>query len=234
MDFERRLYDTEDFLERQLGSRATRELAKRKVQRGMREVGRRVRRAAIVFVLLVLALIVADVAGASIGFVTWLIALPTLFLVALLTLTMSTRKRAEPAVLGSGSAQPLDRLASSTEDWLLERCRDLPRPALPALDSILYNLREVQPCLTELPETSHLHGETQRLVGQHLPRLVNSYLALPHEARAPGSENELRIAESLDLVAQELHLLCGKVGEERSSGFEINRRFIESRYGDER
>ncbi len=234
MDFERRLYETEDFLERQLGSRATRELAKRKVKRGMQEVGRRIRRAAFAFVLLLLALIVADVAGASINLVTWIVAIPTLFLVALLTLTMPTRQRAEPVASGAGTGQRLDRLASNTEDWLLERCRDLPRPALPALDSILYNLREMQPCLADLPETSHLHGETERLMGQHLPRLVDSYLALPHEARAPGSENDLRIAQSLDLVAQELHQLCHRVGEERSSGFEINRRFIESRYGDER
>ena len=233
MDFDRALYDTEDFLERQLGSGATRELTKRKLRRGVREAGRRIRRGGMLFLLLVFALIAADVAGASIGFFTWLVALAAAFFAALFSMLWPTRGERRSA-RAPGTAEPLDRLAGTREEWLLERCAELPRPALPAVDSILYNLREMQPCLAGLSPNSRLHGETQRLVGEHLPRLVDSYLAIPFEARVPGSENDLRIAQSLDLVAQELHRLCVDVTKERSDGFEVNRRFIESRYGDER
>jgi hypothetical protein len=233
MDLDRALYDTEDFLERQLGSGASRQLAKRKLQRGVREAGRRFRRAGLIFLLLLFALIIADVAGASVGFFTWVFALAGMAMAALFSMLWPTRASRRSTV-PAGAAESLDQLAGAREEWLLERCRELPRPALPAVDSILYNLREMQPCLAHVTPNSRLHGETQRLVGEHLPRLVESYLAIPYEARAPGSQNDLRIAESLDLVAQELHRLCVDVTRERSDGFEVNRRFIESRYGDER
>ena len=66
---------------------------------------------------------------------------------------------------------------------------------------------ELQPHLGELDPASTLAGDARRLIGQHLPRLVDSYLELPASARAPGSESSQRFTESLDIVAGELDSL---------------------------
>jgi hypothetical protein len=84
--------------------------------------------------------------------------------------------------------------------------------------------------LAGVPQASPLHGEVRRLVGGHLPRLVDSYLALPPEERDPRSENSRRLSESLDVVAGELTRLCGEIDGCRSADFEIEHRFIETRY----
>lgn len=231
-DLERTLVDTEDFLLRQLGSRTAREASARKLKRGAAEAFRRVRRAGLIFVVLVLALIAASAFGAGIGFFTWLVALPVIFLAAALSMTFPTRAARPPqAPTPEAVAQiPLPILAGKCETWLLDRCDELPRAALPAADLIVGRLRHLQPALADVPAASPLHGEVRRLVGGHLPRLVDSYLALPPQARDPRSENSRRLAESLDAVAEEMSRLCGEIDGCRATSFEIEHRFIESRY----
>lgn len=233
-DLERRLHGTEDFLRRQIGSRAAREASARKLKRGAAEAFRRARRAALIFVALILALVVVDIAGASIGFFTWIAALAAILIMSLLSLTMATRAgRPKPAVAPTQDAVakvPLPMLAGRCEAWLLDRCEELPHTALPSADLILARLQRMQPALEALPEASPLTADVRRLVGGHLPNLVDSYLALPPESRGRGSENDKRISESLTVVADELTRLCSEIDGCREASFEIEHRFIESRY----
>ena len=75
-----------------------------------------------------------------------------------------------------------------------------------------------------------LAGDARRLICRHLPKLIDSYLALPPSARAPGSDSSRRFAESLDIVAQEFDHLLDQCCRDRHLSFETQRRFIESRY----
>lgn len=226
-DIERALYETEDFLARQLGSRAAREASKRKVKRGMAEIVRRVRRAALVVLVLMAALIGASIVT-PIGLFTWLLAIPTVFLAALITLFWPSRRKPVDLQQGALAAMPLDQLAERTETWLLDRCEGLPRPALPAADFLLGRLRELQPELARLDPAAPVAGETRRLIGQHLPRLVDTYLELPPHDQS--GENGRRLAESLDTVAEELERLSDDICRERGLRFETQTRFIEIRY----
>jgi hypothetical protein len=231
-DFERALGETEDFLFRQLSSRAAREAQKRKVQRCINEVFRRIRRSAIVLLLLLTALVTYSIFVGGIDILTWFIALPTVFLASVIALFWPSSRR--QLQFEQREAEPqLGTLAGRTEEWLLERCRELPRAALPAVDRIISRLGEMRPDLSALSPDTPVGGETQRLIGQHLPRLVDTYLALPHGSRDARSENSLRLAESLDIVAEELGRLSSEVHRDRSLHFETQRRFIETRYKDE-
>ncbi len=232
-DLERNLAETEDFLARQLSSRAAREAQKRKVQRGIGEVLRRMRRSALLTLLMLTALIAYSIVVEPISLLTWLVALPTVFLAAMVALFWPSRRRAQPAPEAGHMPARLDDLARESEEWLLERCRDLPRAALPSVDRILSRLNDLQPALERLPPDSPLAGETHRLIGQHLPRLVDTYLALPPASRDPRLENSHRLAESLDIVADELDRLCSEIGRDCSLSFETQRRFIETRYRDQ-
>lgn len=231
-ELERALVETEDFLMRQLGSSAARQASTRKLKRGAAEIFRRVRRAGLVFVLLLLVLVAWSIAVAPIGFLTWLVALPAVFLAALFSMTFPTRggRRREAPTPDAVARIPLPVLAGHCEQWLLDRCEELPRAALPSADMILVKLQHLQPALDGLPENSPLHGEVRRLVSGHLPRLVDSYLALPPEARGPSSENSRRIADGLETVAGELARLCSEIDGCRAASFEIEHRFIETRY----
>jgi hypothetical protein len=231
-DFERALGETEDFLHRQLSSRAAREAQKRKVQRGINEVFRRVRRSALVMLLLLSALIAYSIFVGGIDILTWFIALPTVFLASVVALFWPSSRR-QPRFEQREAAPQLAMLAGSTEEWLLERCRELPRAALPAIDTILARLAEMRPDLSALSPDTPVGGETRRLIGQHLPRLVDTYLALPPRSRDARSENSRRFTESLDIVAEELGRLSSEVHRDRTLDFETHRRFIETRYKDE-
>lgn len=233
-DLERALVDTEDFLIRQLGSSTAREAGVRKLKRGAAEIFRRMRRAGLVFLILLFVLIAASVFG-SVGFLTWLIALPAIMLAAMLSMTFPTwAGRAPQAPSHRDVARvPLPTLAERCDRWLLDRCDELPRAALPAADLIVERLRSLAPGLADIPEGSPLQGEVRRLVGGHLPRLVDSYIALAPEARGPRSENSLRLTESLAAVAEELTRLCGEVDGCREASFAVEHRFIESRYRDD-
>jgi hypothetical protein len=66
-----------------------------------------------------------------------------------------------------------------------------------------------------------------------LPGLVDTYLALPPSERGLRDENSRRLSESLGIVADELDHLCERIGDERRTGFETERRFIETRYRDD-
>ena len=233
-DPERALVEIEDFLTRQLGTRAGREANLRRVKRGAAEAFGRARRAGLIFVGLVFALILASIFGASVGFFTWVVALPVFFLAALISLSFPTRgsRVVAPAIPREEALQrmPLDALADRCGQYFADRCAELPRAALRAADQILARLSQLQPHLVDLPANEPIAGEARRLIGGHLPRLIDSYLALPLNERGAASENSRRIAESLDIVADELAEICRNLDECRATSFATEHRFIETRY----
>ena len=232
-ELERLLYETEDFLRRTLGTSEQRAAKKRKAQRAWEEFGRRLRRAGIILAGLLVVLIGASIALGGIGFFTWLVALPTMFLIALLSMSWPSRRKEVASDRQGAPEIPLAELAARAEDGLLERCRELPGRAQGAADAILARLAELQSHLAGLDPQSVLAGDARRLIGQHLPRLVDSYLELPSSARAPGSESSQRVTESLSIVANELDSLLDTCCRDRHMTFDTQRRFIETRYKDD-
>jgi len=228
-ELERVLYETEDFLRRNLASRSAREAQKRRAQRKLQEFLRRLRRAGLIFVGLLIAMVAYSAIVAPIGFLTWVVAIPTIFLLAFMSLFFG-KSRTEEHV--SPPAQParLEELAVRVEDGLVDRRRELPGRALPAADAIVSRLNEIQPHLASLDQGSTLAGDARRLIGQHLPRLIDTYLDLPPSARAPGSESSERLTESLGIVAQELDHLLEQCCRDRHLSFDTQNRFIETRY----
>jgi len=234
-DLQRVLVDTEDYLRRQVGTSMRRSRTGHRIKRGVGEAMRRVRRAALIFVLLIFALILFGAAVSPLGW-AWLIALPASFIASLISLMWPTRgARAAPSpdvAAEKVATMQLPELAGRCEQWLLDRTDELPRAALDSADTILARLNALQPAVATLPEGAPVAGEIRRLVGGHLPRLIDSYIALPPEARDPASENSRRVVESLGIVADELTRLCEDLDGCRSAQFETEHRFIETRYRD--
>lgn len=235
-ELERVLYETEDFLRRAIGSPSLRAAKKRRFQRKLEEFGRRARRSAFVLIGLVALLLAVSIFMGGIGFFAWLVAIPTIGFLAMLLMFQPTRHHRRLRGDAPGGEAPPDLpladLALRAEEGLLDRCDALPGRALPAADAIAARLRELQPHLATLDPADPLAGDARRLIGQHLPRLVDSYLQLPHDARAPGSESSRRVAESLDIVAAELGNLRDACCRDSQADFDTQSRFIETRYKD--
>jgi len=232
-ELERVLYETEDFLRRAIGSSTAREARKRRARRKFQEALRRMKRAAFILAGLLAALVAVGILIGGIGFLTWLTAIPTVFLIALLSLFWGGGgPRAEAVSEAAGQALPLTEVARRAEESLLDRYDALPGRALPAADKVIARLAELQPCLAELDPVSMLAGDARRLLGQHLPRLVACYLDLPPSARAAAAESTQRFTDSLDIVAGELDHLIEQTSCERRMSFDTQRRFIETRYRD--
>lgn len=230
-ELERVLYETEDFLRRAIGSPTRRAAKKRRFQRKLEELGRRGRRSAFVFAGLMAVLLAASLYAPGL-FLAWLFIVPVILLLSLVLMLQPTRQARRLETEGRSSPQtlPLPDLAVRAEEGLLERCDELPGRALPAADRIMANLREIQPHLHELKADEPLAGDLRRLVGQHLPQLVDSYLALPDQSRASNAESSRRFVESLDIVAGELDHLLEACCRDRQSDFDTHSRFIETRY----
>ncbi len=234
-EIERVLYQAEDFLRRNLlRPKSAREAQKRRARRKFEEVLRRLRRAGFILAGLLAALVLASI-FTQIGLLTWIFALPTIFLVAFLSLFWPTRRAAAPASgRAAAAAIPLHDMSVRVEEGLVDRLDQLPTRALPAADTIVARLAELRPHLADLEPHSVAAGEARRLICDHLPRLIDSYLDLPPTLRAPNAESSLRFGESLDLVAEELDHLLETCCRDRQLSFDTQHRFIESRYREHR
>lgn len=232
-ELERILYETEDFFRRAIGSPGLRAARKRRAERRWEEYGRRAKRSGYVFVGLLAALLAFSIFVRAIGFFTFGAAAGTALLFAILLMFQPTRawqRRQVEDAAGGPRALPLDELIVRAEEGLLDRCDELPGHALGSADRIMAGLRELHPNVEGLAPDSPLAGDARRLVGQHLPQLVDAYLQLPESQRAPRSESSRRLAESLEIVAGELDHLVSQATRERQSDFDTHSRFIETRY----
>ena len=232
-ELERVLVETEDFLLKTLRSSTARQAKKRRFQKAVNEALRRVRRAAVVFVALLAGLVLWSLFVSPIGFLTWLIAILTAFLVAGITLLYPSRRKPEPSLGDAPATAKLEELAIRAADGLIDRCDEFPGRALPAAEAIVARLQELAPNLGRLDPVGPEAGDARRLICQHLPRLVDSYLGLPARERAPGSESSNRFTESLGIVAGELDHLLEQCCRDRQLSFDTQHRFIESRYKEE-
>jgi len=231
-ELERVLYETEDFLRRAIGSPTRRAAKRRRAQRRWEEFGRRAQRSGLVVAALMLVLLGVSLFKPALFF-AWLFAVPVILFIGIVLMFQPTRhaRRMEAEARLTPNTLPLPELVVRAEEGLLDRCDELPGRALPAADRIMAGLREIQPHLHTLgPRDEALAGEVRRLVGQHLPQLVDSYLALPDQSRTAGAESSRRFTESLDIVAGELEHLLGQCCRDRQSDFDTHSRFIESRY----
>lgn len=217
----------DEYLRLHLKSKAVREAEKRRADRQSREAARRVKRAALA----------AGASGAGIGGYGLLVAPlagPALvaagggaLLLAVAALSLPTRRRVAD---GDFSRAELAALPGDAEDWLLGRRDGLPAGCRGLLDRIFRRLGDLQPHLASLAPHSASAWEARRLLGDHLPRLILAYEAIPPSGRKQDPAVEARLARGLATIADALDELCGEICRDPLMTFETQGRFIETRY----
>lgn len=228
-DIETALRRAEDVLQRYGGSREAIAAQRRRVGRAAGELGRRATRAVGAMSLTGVGLAGVGIAATGIAAIDLLIAgafaLPAIGAGVML---LPTRRAIAPAKMAQA---PLARLAPEAEDWLVRRRPDLPRAACGPADAIVTRLHELAPQLAQLKDGDPEAGEARRLIGQHLPRLLDAWAAVPLSARAGDAEAQL--AGGLKLVAEELGRLTSGLAKAKLDDLAVEGRFLEARYRDD-
>jgi len=184
----------------------------------------------------ILALAIATIAfGLVVGPIGW----NGLFVVALLTLGILIAFSlwpAEPSHVVYSDDLPTASLVRRLEGVLVRERRALPAPAARRVDAISAQLPLLESRLGEVDALDPLAQDARRLMGKHLPELIERYERIPaayrHQPDGEGMTADQRLVSSLDAAKEALDDIGARLAQGDRQAFETQGRFIESRYRD--
>lgn len=132
---------------------------------------------------------------------------------------------------------PPAELPAITEAFLDRQRKQLPRLAAPQLDGIAVQLAALEKQLARVPADHPVAQDVGRLLGSHLPELVDRYTRIPplqrtglveHDGRTP----EATVVDGLKAVESELARASAALAEADRDGLRVQGKFLEARYGE--
>jgi hypothetical protein len=211
---------------------AARAAYKRNLGRTARNVGKRIGG----FLAVVAALVVATIAfGLVVGPIGW----TGLFLVSfaiLAALVLFAVWPSEPAQVAYSDELPTAAVVRQLDSLLVRERAALPAPAARRVDAISATLPLLESRLAEIDALDPLAQDARRLMGKHLPELIERYERVPaahrHQRDGEGKTVDERLVASLDAAREALDDIGTRLSESDRRAFETQGRFIESRYKD--
>lgn len=129
---------------------------------------------------------------------------------------------------------PNRQVVQTFDSFLSRRRAALPASAAQRLDAISAQLPLLESRLGEADMLDPLAQDARRLMGRHVPELIERYERVPpayrHERDGEGLTVDERLTASLDAAREALGDLGRKLAREDMDAFETQGRFIESRY----
>ena len=131
---------------------------------------------------------------------------------------------------------PTRQLIRQADSFLSRRRAALPAPAARRVDAINAQLPLLESRLGEADMLDPLAQDARRLLGKHLPELIERYERVPPvyrtERDGAGLTVDERLVASLDAAREALDEIGDKLTKKDRDAFEVQGRFIESRYRD--
>jgi hypothetical protein len=206
--------------------------SQRDVSRSLRSIGRKAAVIGIALFLLMVATVVAGLALNGIG-------LTGLFIVSVLTVLILIAVSVwptEPKERKFDEKMPNTQVVQQLDSYLVRSRRALPAPAATRIDAISAQLPLLESKLGEVDPLDPLAQDARRLMGKHLPELIERYERVPaqyrHEPDGEGMTVDQRLVAGLDAAHQALGDIGSKLARQDRDAFETHGRFIESRYKD--
>jgi hypothetical protein len=132
---------------------------------------------------------------------------------------------------------PTRAVVQQLDTYLVRRRPALPAPAASKLDAISAQLPLLESRLGQVDLLDPLAQDARRLMGKHLPELIDRYERIPEAYRkerdGEGLTVDERLAAGLDAANEALSDIGAKLAKEDLTAFETHGRFIESRYKDD-
>jgi hypothetical protein len=151
--------------------------------------------------------------------------------VAFVVLALFPRSRSLAG--GHGTAGDLPALAQRTQGWLEVQRSRLPTKTQAAVDLLAIRLEELSPLLDTLNENDPVAHELRKLLGDHLPSLIDSYTSIPttltHQPHA-GSTPAAQLHAGIATVAREVENIGKALASGELDSLAIRGRFLDTRY----
>lgn len=213
--------------------RAGRDAVRRRAERKARRAGQKALRMVLTVIAVIFATIFYGIVFSPIGAGgLMLIILATIC--AMIALGTFPRDLA-PEPMKLATAKPTV-LPAQVDAWLDAKRRALPALAAPKVDAISAQLAALAPQLASVPAGDPTALELNRLLGKHLPELVERYEKVaPAQRKQPlepgGPTVERQLVEGLGLIEGELARVSDALGRDTRDAFAVQGKFLESRYG---
>ena len=127
----------------------------------------------------------------------------------------------------------LETLAGKTEIWLEAQQHLLPAPAVEIVQNIGTRLDQLAPQLSTLDERDPAAREVRKLVGEHLPELVNGYKRIPASLKQQdnkGKTPEEQLVSGLKLIDREIETMTGQIARGELDKLAVRDRYLELKY----
>jgi len=145
--------------------------------------------------------------------------------------------RREKPIVDYKEDMPNQAVVQRLDSLLVRKRAALPAPAARQIDAISRQLPLLEGRLAETQMLDPLAQDARRLMGKHLPELIERYERVPAAYRAErdgeGLTVDERLVQGLDAANAALGELGRKLAREDMDAFETQGRFIESRYKDD-
>ena len=211
---------------------ASRAAQGRQLSRGAAAVARKATNIGIAIAVLIAATI-------GFGLIVGPIGLGGLFLVAalmFLAILVFAIVPTEKPIVEYKEDMPNKAVVQRLDSLLVRKRAALPSPAASRIDAISAQLPLLENRLAETQVLDPLAQDARRLMGKHLPELIERYERVPpayrHERDGEGMTVDERLIAGLDAAKTALDDLGRKLAHEDLTAFETQGRFIESRYKD--
>jgi hypothetical protein len=142
--------------------------------------------------------------------------------------------RREKPIVDYKEDMPNQAVVQRLDTLLVRKRAALPAPAASRIDAISRQLPLLENRLAQTELLDPLAQDARRLMGKHLPELIERYERVPAEYRrerdGEGLTVDERLVQGLDAARTALDDLGRKLAHEDMAAFETQGRFIESRY----
>lgn len=214
---------------------AARAAAMRRRQRQIGRLGRRLARMVGALVVIGLALLAYAFIVGPIGTDGLILAV---IVAAILLFILSIWPRWNAVSTDDIATADPATLPARVDDWLDRQRRVLPLTATPVLDAISARLSALEPQLALVDGRDLLAQDLNRLLGRHLPELVERYRRIPEDqrSRSRGSKDpsiDRQLLDGLVRIEGELGRVSDQLAAEHRDAFLTQGRFLEQRYGDQ-
>lgn len=212
---------------------ASRDAQRRVQSRGVAAMGRKLANIGMALGVLIAATLVFGLVVGPIG-ITGLFVVGALMFLALVLFSVWPVER---PIVEYKEDMPNDAVVRRLDQMLVRKRAALPAPAASRVDAISAQLPLLESRLAETPLLDPLAQDARRLMGKHLPELIERYERVPAAYRAErdgeGLTVDQRLIAGLDAARTALDDLGRKLAHEDLTAFETKGRFIESRYKDD-
>ena len=207
--------------------------AERRVQtRGIAAAGRKLANVGMALGVLLAATLVFGLVVGPIG-ITGLFVVAALMFLAVILFSVWPLER---PIVEYKEDMPNQAVVQRLEGMLVRKRPALPAPAASRIDAISAQLPLLESRLSETAILDPLAQDARRLMGKHLPELIERYERVPaayrRERDGDGLTVDERLVAGLDAAKTALDELGRKLAHEDLTAFESKGRFIESRYRD--